>query len=211
MPNIKARHFKAVVEDGRDGWDRVFCDPVFVESLYHRGNPALRGNLMKFSVGILAIPGLFFALSCAQPAQPDLEAARQALLQRDREWSQAASGDDLERLLSFWADDAVIYPAGAPAVVGKDAIRQFLKEKRNIPGFSISWEPTDAVVSGSADLAYTLGTMQIGANDAQGNPVVNQGKYSVVWRRQTDGSWTAVVDMFNFDQPPAAPSPAPEE
>ncbi len=86
--------------------------------------------MKNFEAGILAILGLLIAVSCARPAQSDLAAEREALLQRHREWSEAASGDDLEHLLTFWADDAVIYPA----VVGKDANRQFLAEKRSVPG-----------------------------------------------------------------------------
>ena len=72
----------------------------------------------------------------------DTESDRVALLRADRNWSKAASGDDFDALLAFWADDAVIYPAGAPAAIGKAAIREFLMKNREIPGFSISWEPT---------------------------------------------------------------------
>lgn len=152
------------------------------------------------------------AAGCAQPVAPvDIEAERQALLQLDREWSEAASSDDMDRLLGFWAEDGVIYPAGAPAVVGKEAIREFIERNREIPGFSISWEPAEAVVSGSGDLGYTVGASQVTVHDAQGNPVVNRGKYAVVWRKQADGAWKCVVDMFNFDQPPAQPSPPAEE
>jgi ketosteroid isomerase-like protein len=66
------------------------------------------------------------------------------------------------------------------------------------------------VVSGSADLAYTLGKTQISMSDPEGNVSTRQGKYTVVWRKQ-NGGWRCVVDMFNFDQPPPTPEEAPTE
>ncbi|HEX5135257.1 MAG TPA: hypothetical protein VFW81_07695 [Thermoanaerobaculia bacterium] len=44
---------------------------------------------------------------------------RATLLERDREWAAVASeGKDLERILSFWTDDAKVFPSGAPIEVG---------------------------------------------------------------------------------------------
>ena len=40
--------------------------------------------------------------------------------------------------------------------------------------------------------------------DPQGNPVTDRGKYVVVWKKQPDGSWKAISDIFNSDLP--APS-----
>ncbi len=43
----------------------------------------------------------------------DLAAERSLLLQRDAEWAAAASeGLDLERVLSYWTDDAIVMPPG---------------------------------------------------------------------------------------------------
>jgi len=40
---------------------------------------------------------------------------REVLLQRDAEWSAAASaGVDIEQILSFWTDDAVVIAPGLP-------------------------------------------------------------------------------------------------
>jgi ketosteroid isomerase-like protein len=143
---------------------------------------------------------LVLAAACSLPV--DTESEKALLLQLDRDWSRAASGDDMNALLAFWAEDAVIYPAGAPAVVGKEAIREFLMKNRDIPGFSLSWEPEKAVVSASGDLGYTLGAMQIGVSSPEGNRSTRHGKYTVVWEKQVDGRWQSVVDMFNFDQGP---------
>lgn len=163
----------------------------------------MKTDLIVFGLLTLIVSG------CTQSV--DVTVEQIALLQLDREWSQVAAGEDLEQLLSHWAEDAVIYPPGRPAVVGKEAIREFIEQSRAVPGFAISWEPKEAVVSQGGDMAYTLGITRITVNDSEGKPIVNLGKYTVVWRKQGDGSWKCVVDMFNFDRPPIQPNSPPVE
>jgi ketosteroid isomerase-like protein len=38
-------------------------------------------------------------------------------------------------------------------------------------------------------------------NDAAGKPMTDKGKYLEVWKKQADGTWKCVVDMFNTDLP----------
>jgi ketosteroid isomerase-like protein len=51
-------------------------------------------------------------------------------------------------------------------------------------------------------LAYTTGTFAIESNHS----TVDKGKFVDVWKKQADGSWKAVIDIFNSDLP--APSTA---
>jgi ketosteroid isomerase-like protein len=44
--------------------------------------------------------------------------------------------------------------------------------------------------------------------DPQGNPVADHGKFVEVWKKQADGKWKVVEDIFNSDVPMAAPAPA---
>jgi hypothetical protein len=70
-------------------------------------------------------------------------------LKRDAEWADAASsGTDVEKIISYWTDDALVVPPGQPVVEGKAAIRAFVADSLKIPGFKIHWvhaghEPDD--------------------------------------------------------------------
>ena len=90
----------------------------------------------------------------------DLEAERAALLQTDCDWAAVAKAGQLERLWSFWSEDAIIYIQGGSAVRGLSEIQAFIRRNRSQPGFSISWEPEGAVVAASGDLGYTFGLGQ---------------------------------------------------
>ena len=91
----------------------------------------------------------------------DVHAERTQLLQRDAEWAAlAAEGRDVERLVSYWTDDAVVLPAGLPAVVGKAALRRYVQDSLQIPGFRITWTSTDATFSPDGNLAYLFAGMR---------------------------------------------------
>ena len=128
--------------------------------------------------------------------------ARSQILQSDADWSRAAQGRDVDRVLSFWADDAIVMPPGSRAVVGKMAIREFVKKSFQTPGFSISWKTTDVVVSRAGDIAYTTGTNRVTFNGPDGKQIAVEGKAVAVWRREKDGEWKCVIDIWNDVSPP---------
>ena len=123
-----------------------------------------------------------------------------ALRQRDREWAALAlEGKDVERILSFWTDDAKVFPPGAPVVDGKPAIREFVTGSLSIPGFRITWETEEVVVSPAGDMGYTTGRNHLTMPDAAGRLQTDNGRYVTVWRRDSDGEWRCVIDIWNAD------------
>jgi ketosteroid isomerase-like protein len=124
--------------------------------------------------------------------------AKARLLERDRDWSAAASeGKDVERILSFWSDDARVIPTGAPVIEGKAAIREFVTASLSMPGFSIGWEPGEVVVAPSGDMGYATGRNHLTMPDSTGNLWTQTGRYVTVWRRETDGAWRCTIDIWN--------------
>ncbi len=152
---------------------------------------------------VLAVLSSFLLTGCAPrlvttpPASVDQEAEAEKLMQLSRAWSDAAVAGDLEALLSYWADDAVMMAPGQPAIRGKAAIRDFVMASGQSPGFQISWEPLEAHVAASGDLAYLIERNRISTLDASGSPMTAHNKVVTVWERQPDGSWKNVVDMWN--------------
>ena len=59
-------------------------------------------------------------------------------------------------------------------------------------------------VGGSGDVAYVRGHYAITVTPPGATrPVSDTGKYVTVSRRQPDGTWPILADMFNSDKPPA--------
>lgn len=128
------------------------------------------------------------------------ESARQSLLQVDQAWAAAASaGKDAAYVASFFADDGVMVPAGAPVVAGKAAFLAFVAGSFAAPGFHISWTPSLENVHVSAD-----GTMGYSVSDSvttfpgpDGKLVTVQGRGVSIWEREADGEWKCVYDISN--------------
>jgi ketosteroid isomerase-like protein len=128
----------------------------------------------------------------------DLAAERTRLLRRDAEWAAAASeGSDVERVLSYWTDDAVVMPPGLPAVVGKAALRRYVEGSMQIPGFRITWTSSDVAFSPDGNLAYLFSRNAVTMNAPDGTPTTTEGRAVTVWRREPDGEWRCAVDIWN--------------
>jgi len=144
---------------------------------------------------VLAVVGVLFGAGCASvSSQADV---RSEIMRLDAEWSRAAQNRDVDRVLSFWAADAIVFPPASPAVVGSAAIREFVAKSFQTSGFSISWKTTTVAVSRSGDIAYTTGTNRVTFNAPDGKQVTVEGKAVAVWRREKDGSWKCVIDIWN--------------
>ncbi len=147
---------------------------------------------------------LVLAISGCTP-QVDVGADKAAIRDlSDVQWLNAEQAKDVDTVLSFYADDASQLPPNAPIVTGKEAIRAHLSEEYSGQDFAISWQTTKVEVAGSGDLAYSHGTSEVTVNDAEGNPVTDKEKWVVVWKKQPDGSWKAVLDIWNSDGPEAS-------
>ncbi len=131
-----------------------------------------------------------------------IERLRVSLLETDRQWVEAAQGDDADRVAAFWIDDAVIYTAGRPPVAGKQALRAMVAKNRSTPGFTIRWETTESVIARSGDLAYTFGPYRITAPRPDGSLVTQTGHSICVWRRE-HGTWKCSLEVHAPLPPPA--------
>jgi ketosteroid isomerase-like protein len=147
---------------------------------------------------ILALAAATVALVFAAPAgAADMDAHAKALAKLDDDWSAAAATKDAVKVASFYADDAIAYAPNEPAAMGRAAAQKVWEAYFATPEFSISWKTTHAEVNG--DLGFTAGTYEDSYRGEDGQTVQETGKYLCVWKKQKDGSWKAIHDMWNSD------------
>jgi ketosteroid isomerase-like protein len=63
-------------------------------------------------------------------------------------------------------------------------------------------------VEGTADLAYVRGRYTMTMSPPGAPAIADSGKYLEIWRKQSDGTWKSVRDMFSSDIPLPPPPPA---
>ena len=106
-------------------------------------------------------------------------------MQASRDWAKASATGDVELIISFWADDAIVLPPDQTAVVGKEAIREFVHQSFSIPGFSLTWEPEQATIAVAGDLGYLIERNRSTFSDASGTLRTQYGKVTTIWRKDS--------------------------
>jgi ketosteroid isomerase-like protein len=140
----------------------------------------------------------------AEEVSVDLEHERTQLLRRDAEWAELSSkGTDVDRIVSYWTDDARVYPPGVPLIHGQEALRGYVEGALAIPGFHITWTTSEATLSPDGTLGYLLSTNTVTFPNATGELVSSPGRALTVWRKERDGEWRCAVDIWN-EAPPGA-------
>jgi ketosteroid isomerase-like protein len=159
---------------------------------------------MSLSRRLPLIVFVFVLVSCSRRGfDPVAEGAK--LLHRDAEWANLASaGKDIEKIVSYWSDDAVLIFPGQPVLEGKAAIRAYVATSLNTPGFKIHWVSEKPVFSPDGKLAYMRGTDELTVPGPSGATMTLHLRGISIWRLDPDRQWRCVVDISN-EEPPASP------
>jgi ketosteroid isomerase-like protein len=146
------------------------------------------------SVCTALVPLVTFAAGADEKAVRDADAA----------WSKAAAAKDVDKTVSFYADDALVLPPNEAAKTTKDAIRTLWKGLIDSVT-DVSWKATRVEMAKSGEMACLTGTYELTMKDG----TKDHGKYCEVWEKK-GGAWKCGTDIWNSDLPatPAA-SPAP--
>lgn len=167
---------------------------------------------MKLKVLATLCSATAIALSLAAcnptpPPAPDThDADVKAITDTEVQANQAWAAKDLEKVMAFYADDAVLMTPGMDAVHGKDAMRAGLKDMLADPAVSLTFQSSKVDVAKSGDLAYTAGSYKLTVTDpATHKPISDHGNYVTTFRKQADGSWKAVADIASSAVPPMPP------
>jgi uncharacterized protein (TIGR02246 family) len=161
--------------------------------------------LLVCAVGCKPAPGNESATmggETASPAaglSPQDEAAVRAV---DEAWGKAAAANDGKAIAALYADDATLLPPTEPVKKGAEAKKYWTDFTDAYTG---TIDLTTTAVEGRGDLAYNVGTYRstVTPKKAGAKPFpTEEGKYVEVLKKQSDGSWKIVYDIWNTDAPP---------
>jgi len=149
------------------------------------------------------------ALSACAPAEPMHDpAADLAAIAAVRDgYAAAFKAGDAARVASYLTADANDMENGIETMVGAAAVEAGLK------GMMAEMASQDIVITSEkadveGDLAYDRGTYRTTMMaKAGGDPVIDEGRYLVVLRRQADSSWK-LVELIGNTTKPMMPTPA---
>ena len=166
--------------------------------------------IRRASIALLGIAALA-ACTKTQPATSDTAAVasapavdaaadEQAIRAVNPGWFKAHQAGDVDGLVAYYADDAVINAPGTAPVRGTTGIREaFTKELRDMAAAGLTQTPgSNPEFEVSGDLGYEWNTYTV--TDKSGK-TVDTGKYLSVFGRR-NGKWLIVRDIWNSDMAP---------
>ena len=151
----------------------------------------LKFMLLSGCVGLMAL-----TMACSKDTSV---ADAQAIKDKEVAWSKDAASKDPAKFASYYADDATLMMPNEPILHGASNAKAAVGPMMQDQNFAFSFQGDKVEVSG--DLAYTQGTYSMTMTDQEGIPATDKGKYLAVWKKQADGSWKVIEDMFNSDLP----------
>ncbi|MEA3173080.1 MAG: hypothetical protein QOF42_491 [Gammaproteobacteria bacterium] len=158
---------------------------------------------MRIALGI-ALLAFGICLSACAPPPFDAVGEGRKLAARDAEWANLSrDGKDIDKIVSYWTEDARVILPGQPVYDGKAAIRSFVTAALKLPGFKIHWVSESPVFSADGTMAWLWGVVETSMADDKGLVTTAKGRALTVWRKDADGEYRCVMDINN-DPPPAS-------
>lgn len=114
------------------------------------------------------------------------------IMELEREACRLIQTGEIDRMIdSIISEHGLLFADGGGIVAGNEAQRVMFKEFL-AAGYDIEFEPVDAFVSQSEDMAWAYGTYEVKMPDG-GEDI---GKYVSVWAKE-NGEWKNVAEMRN--------------
>jgi uncharacterized protein (TIGR02246 family) len=164
---------------------------------------------MTHSTRLGLAPLLVLALACnpasksetagvgAGAAMAGLSAADESAVRAvDAAWTAAANAGDANALAGLYTADATLLPPGEQMHKGDIAKYWAGMTDANTVAIQLS----TSAVEGQGDLAYAVGTytLTLTPKTAGAKPMpTEEGKYVEIMKKQADGSWKIVYDMWS--------------
>jgi len=139
---------------------------------------------------------------CTTAPKVDIQAEKNAIQSMEDQWFVAFKTSDVEKIMSFYASDAIIMDPNNPIIIGLEGIRNnansmFTDTTLLLNTYSGTVNVIE--VSTSGDFAYARGQQQITVKTKEGL-VKDEGKWVDVLKK-IDGQWKIIVTIGNSDLP----------
>ena len=111
----------------------------------------------------------------------------------------AVNASDVGGVLSVWAADGVLMPPNHPSVKGQESLRTYFQDLFSKRKFRFAFSSSFIELVGDTALEHIAYTVTTWALDSE-LPIEDRGKGLHVYRRQHDGAWKLIRDIWNSDQ-----------
>jgi uncharacterized protein (TIGR02246 family) len=149
---------------------------------------------------LMLIPLAFLCcLGCQQDGEEatvDVEADIQAIKDIVADTEAAINTSDIDKFMSFCADDVVEIPANEPALIGKEAVRSFIQQLMDESILQEEDIVKTVHISGDLAVAHILWSATVTPKDTQ-EPSNANGNMIQIFERQAEDAWKRTYTIFS--------------
>jgi ketosteroid isomerase-like protein len=143
---------------------------------------------------------MLLVLSQSVASQENQDKLKAELQELQAKMDRAMVDGEVEGVLAFYADDAIVLPNNTPKIVGKAELRKKMQDHRKSGVSFGSFMGTVDRAWECGGMVYAIGSYAMSANvPGMPRPVGDKGKSFAVFRRGADGKLKIVYDMWNTD------------
>jgi len=141
-------------------------------------------------------------IGCNTAPKVDIQAEKDAIRNLEDQWTVALQTSDADKIMNFYATEAVSMGPNKPIAIGLEAIQNGVKSMLADTSllFKTYTGTVDAIeVSATGDLAYARGHDELTMKTKDGL-VKDEGKWIDIWKK-LDGQWKVIVSIGNSNRP----------
>ena len=147
------------------------------------------------AVALIALASCASQPSAVMHSKADDE---KAITEFNRQYLGAINAGDAATLARLTTEGHMMIASGRAPTVGKKANIDAMARAFQTVNIDEHWMPEETVIDG--DLAYQRGRFTVAATPKAGGATTNSsGNFMRIYRRQSDGEWRMVRDMFNSE------------
>ncbi|HEV2801477.1 MAG TPA: nuclear transport factor 2 family protein [Pyrinomonadaceae bacterium] len=152
--------------------------------------------LVPVVICILLSASVGYAQTAASNASPEMLAeARRAIDKGNAQWIEGWEKGDPALVAALFTEDGSILSANGKVTKGRQQILERQRAGMQYVGRGVKVSVTTLDLWLDGETAYETGKYSY-KYQQKGQPVVDEGRYVTIWKRQRDGSWKLFMDML---------------
>jgi len=159
-------------------------------------------NIRSLHNFILILLCLVLPQCGSQQTKPlDLAQVRKTIESQNAKWAEASKKNDISTLVSIYTEDATVLPPNRPMLRGIGEIRAMYERiaARHTTTVKALFNTID--VSGKDSTVFEIGEYFTTWQPENGPVKSDTGKYTTIWKLQSDGTWKIHADCWNSNKP----------
>jgi ketosteroid isomerase-like protein len=155
-------------------------------------------NMITYGIVLLGI--IAFVSACdTKKGEPttvaiDKEQIKKEIQAKENEFAETYNAGEIKNI-GYYADDAITFYPNRPALVGKEAIIEFLRADLVESSNKISFKTDEVFVSSDGNQVVEIGYFQVIDST---NTAINKGNYMSLFEKR-NGKYVCVRDMSASD------------